>query len=350
MICAQKHAASFARRIAATLIFVCPSILVSTGAHATQCQPTPTPIRDLDLTRYYGDKAGTKVDQKKKVQHGHETAALKIFVRQLALYADTPWALQAAQTVGAPSINRCLTHWLSDWAKAEALLGKMGSKQAEYQRKWDLAGIALTYLKVRPGVSPEERAVIEPWLKKLAVAARRFFDDPGRKRNNHWYWLGLGVGATALATDDDDLWRQAREIFTDSTHHIAKDGSLPMELARGHLALKYHNFSVMPLVVLAELAAAARDEDWYAINDSALHRLAKTTVAAFNDPVGFAKIAGTPQPLPGNPSNGWYTLYSKRFPDTPPLRTGRPKPGHRWLGGNVEYLMKSVQLARSRSR
>ena len=123
-------------------------------------------------------------------------------------------------------------------------------------------------------------------LKRLAVVSRAFFDNPERKRNNHWYWLGLGVGAVAIATEDERLWLQARGIAEDAAHHIRADGALPMELERGPRALHYHAFSLMPLVVLAELAAL-RGEDFYAFHNGALGRLAALTLRGFDEPETF---------------------------------------------------------------
>ncbi len=325
-----------------TLIFL--SGLFSASC-AQSCPTPPPPIRDLNIARYYADPAGTEIDTTKKAQHERDVRTLRIYVGQLAELSDHAVATGRLDTNASEA--RCAVSWLAYWASARALLGSMASKQAEYQRKWDLAGIALVYLKVRKAASPQERERIEPWLRELAHAARRFFDTPNHKRNNHWYWLGLSMGATALATDDGNLWQQARGIMEDAANDIADNGTLPYELARGHLALKYHAFSVMPLIVLAELAAFTKGENWYALNDGALHRLARTTLKALENPSDFAKIAGTLQSLPVSPGAGWIVLYRDRFANSPQLPAHLIKRRHRWLGGDVRNLRLVLQTLKN---
>ncbi len=190
----------------------------------------------------------------------------------------------------------------------------MAQDQAEYQRKWDLAGAALAYIKLKSFASAEQRRVIEPWLMRFADAARAFFDDPKHKRNNHWYWLGLAVGATAIATDSDRHWQMARGIMADAAGDIAADGTLPMEIARGARAIHYHAFAVMPLVVLAELARF-KEEDWYAMGDGALHRLVDVTLRGLNDPALFDQLAGVQQQRPVGAGAGWLQIYGASYPD-----------------------------------
>jgi poly(beta-D-mannuronate) lyase len=226
--------------------------------------------------------------------------------------------------------------WIRHWAEAGAWLGTMGTKQAEYQRKWDLAGVSLAYLKVRGFATAADRAVIEPWLRRFADEARTFFDDPARRRNNHWYWLGLALGAVGTAIDSPRHWVEARAIMADAARDVAADGTLPPELARKERALFYHAFSVMPLVVLARLAEA-RGEDFYALGGGALDRLVTRTIGGLADPGSFDSLAGTRQERHVRPGAGWYQLYARRRGATAGPIVAMPA-GHRWLGGDVIVL------------
>jgi len=221
----------------------------------------------------------------------------------------------------------------------------MHSKQAEYQRKWDLGGLALAYLKLRPFAGSAHRTVIEPWLVRLAVEAKAFQLSPDRKRNNHLYWMGLALAATSLATDHEEFWSDARQIMADAIGDIQADGTLPLELERGKRALHYHAFALTPLIVMAELATL-RGEDWYAADSGALHRLVRRTAAGLISPETFDALAGEKQERPVRPGYGWLSLYSARFPDRlpPPLPEVRSK--YRWLGGDVTLLPRKVELPR----
>lgn len=305
------------------------------------CAPPPPAITSLDLTRFYADAKGSLVDPDKAARHKAETAPLAVFLRHVTSEADK--ALRRSKTADAAVAAQCALRWLAAWAKAGALLGTMGSQQAEAERKWDFTGSALAYLKLKRFATVEQTAAIEPWLIQLADVSRDFFNDAGHKRNNHWYWLGLGLGATGLATGSERHWKEARSIMHDAARDIAADGTLPLELARGTRALHYHVFAAMPLVTLAELGRA-RGEDFYALGGGALDRLVDVTVRGLVAPELFDKLAGEAQERPVALGAGWLPLYQsthqRAWAGQPALKTG-----HRWLGGDV-LLLQAVLKAR----
>jgi poly(beta-D-mannuronate) lyase len=327
-------------RTIGALVFVL-ALALARGAGA--CTSPPPPVRDLDIPRFYGDAAGTVVDPKRAAQHEAAVAPLNAFLRHVTQEADK--ALKETKERERRERAACAVRWLAAWAQGDAWLGRMASQQAEYQRKWDAGGVALAYLKLKPYATPAERAVIAPWLIRLADASRAFFDDPARQRNNHWYWLGLGQAAVALAAESPRHWEIARGIMRDAARDIAADGTLAAETARGSRALFYHVFALVPLVVAAEVAAS-RGEDWYAFGDGALHRLAGLVHKGLADPKLFDKLAGVAQERPVNARYAWLQLYLRRFP----ARLAGPHPivaeGNRWIGGSGAVLLDALSKRR----
>jgi poly(beta-D-mannuronate) lyase len=316
---------------AAALLTV--SALLTSPALA-DCEAVPPAVRDLALERFYEDSAGAIVEPTRMEEHKALTAPLAEFVGTVTRLAD-----RAHQQRSAPDgTARCALGWIAAWARDGAYLGSFQSKQSQAQRKWDLAGIALAYLKLKHWATVDDRATIEPWLIKVADAARAHFDDAGIKRNNHWYWMGLALAAVGTATGSDTHWQMAKSIFADAAKDITADGTLPLEMAREGRALYYHVFTLEPLVVLAEMAAA-RGEDWYQLNDGALHRLVAKTVQGLAEPAIFDTLAGVKQQRPVKTGYGWAWLYRDRFFDR--MKDAIPQPiGHRWLGGNADVLKK----------
>ena len=194
------------------------------------CEAPPPAVRDIAPPRFYADQAGTQIDPAQKAAHAAAVEPLKDFVAEVTSNADKAW--KRSKPAAQAEVGLCAVDWIAVWAKGGALLGRMETKQAEYQRKWDHGALALAYLKVRRFASSEQQALIEPWLLALADAGRAFFDDPERKRKNHWYWLGLGIGATALATGSQPHWQLAKSIFADAMRDIGPDGAIAHELAR----------------------------------------------------------------------------------------------------------------------
>lgn len=318
------------------------------------CDQPPKPIRDLSVTRYYSDDAGTQVRAKKLQTNRQETQDLRQFTQRIARISDLAVSARLHKT-NNPTVV-CALIWLEAWAKKKALLGKMQTKQAEYHRKWSFTGLSLAYLKLRPVASQKQAQVIDAWLSDVATACLTFFSDPNRRRNNHWYWLGLGLTATSLATQDDKLWTYAQSIARDAAFDIQPDGTLPFELSRGVHALKYHDFSLMALIPMAELALRAKGEDWYRFNDGALHRLAEQTRNGFQNSKTFASQSGATQQMPSRVGVGWWHLYTQRHRShwTKSTVLGDAtvlgKTSHRWLGGDVKKLMRIFNTPTSTKR
>lgn len=335
-------------RTAAGLACALICVAVPAGREAVAlCAGSPAPIVDLDMERRYSDAVGSTADAALEARHRAEAEPLRRALEIVTRAADAAIERRPGRRDAADiGCGRAL---LLAWARKGALLGTMHSKQAEYQRKWDTTGFALAYLKLRPLLTVAERAEVDGWLTRLAGAARTFASAPGRKRNNHWYWLGLGLGAVGLATGDASLWDRAHGIYRDALADIAPDGTLPLEMARGARALHYHDFSLMPLVTLAELAAA-RGEDWYGERGGAIHRLAAVTLDGLADPDTFAKAAGLPpQVLGAKPGTGWRCLYGRRHPAAGSATDFcRSATRHRWLGGDVRNLAAAAVSVRER--
>ena len=269
------------------LAFMMPAIMILTpitAAHAT-CDDPPPPVRDIIADRFYVDSASSVADKAIIARNRNALATLDHTLH--AILAMTDLAL-----AGDAEAAACAGRWMAIWAKGGAMLGAMSSRQAEVERKWRTAGLAVGYLKVRATIDPADRAAIDAWMDELAD---RVVADQGwpAKRNNHVYWAGFAAGAVGTATGTARHLEYARRAYDAGLSDIRPDGTLPMELARRQKALDYTNYALAPLVMLAELASL-RGEDWYAHDDSAIHRLAARVLSGLRDPKAFARLAGEP--------------------------------------------------------
>lgn len=283
------------------------AMAVVPSALAQDCAPVPPPVVDITSNRFYSDAANSIVDPQRWEQRQRAMKPLEDFRSDMARYASR---VLAGQKLWA----RCLESGLLAWSEGGALLGKLNEIQAHFERVWMLSGLSMSYLMAREEISPSSRKVIEIWLERLATETAK--DVPARRKgaNNHLYWLGFSLGAAASATGNARHWTLAAEIFRESVAHIEADGSLPKEMARAGMASHYHAFSIVPLVMHAELAAR-RGEDWYSQSKGALHRLAALVMLIGNEPQTLAKRAGAAQkPVPRN-NFSWLAFYARRFPD-----------------------------------
>lgn len=272
----QRHPSSVHRLVFA-LIACWVAVPASPMSAQAACKMTIEPIQQLHLKRFYTDTNGSQVRAEIRAANRAQTRPLKTFLTSIADFADRAVHFQDRYAA------RCGIDALSTWARAGALLGKMPTKQGEHHRKWALTGLALSYLKLKPWTTLEDRNRINPWLQAMADNALAVFENPKIKRNNHLYWLGLALAAVGESTASDRHWDQAEAILDEALDGIPSSGMLPLEMARGAKALHYHVFAVTPLVVLEWLARQS-GRPVASTQRVALDRLIDRTLEGVSDP------------------------------------------------------------------
>ncbi len=311
---------------------------------AFNCPEPPPPLRDVLVDPFYerGDASFSTVDAQAYAARTRAVEPLTAYAGGIVRLGDR--YLQAKPR--APAVAACLATWLEQWASAGAMLGRV-TMQGQYERKWTLATLALNYalLADAPETGEQTRATIEAWLRDLAWATvPEYARKPFAEQNNHLYWAALAALATATVTGDRPLFDWAIAAARGGLAQIGADGALDRELARKTKALHYHRFSVEPLVLVAEIAAA-NGIDLAGENDGALQRLVGYTLAGFEDPERVAKRAGARQEFVGSdrvtPSMfAWGEVWLASHPDDQLAATleklrGTNGLSSTWLGGNT---------------
>jgi poly(beta-D-mannuronate) lyase len=315
--------------------FRTPGPALVSSAAAITCAEPPLAQRDLVAVRYYSDAAGTVEDPALRRQNDEALAPVRGYARELTRLTDRYRRFGGARVAG------CALDWLDHWARSRALLGTTNGNQAEYERKWTLAALALNYLKIRDAVSldTEKTRRVEHWLSELAAVVIRFHENPRRGRNNHLYWSGLAVTASGVAANDPRLFGWGVAVFHEALGQIRDDGTLPLELARKELALHYHNFAAAPLALIAEIGEA-NGIPLYDAGGGAFHRLVRRTLEGMRDPAYFQHLTGAAQRIPRGGVMAWLEPYAARFPSSPAARLAaelRPL-GYDRLGGDLTLL------------
>ncbi len=191
-------------------------------------------------------------------------APLKIFEQHVTHMAES------YVTRADDSYAKCLVKTLSTWAEKDSLLSfdySGNHKQAWYGIAFTTTSAAMAYsiVKNNPSIKSETTQKIEIWLKKVA---KKQISYPGGRNsccNNLSYWRGLQAAITGVVTNDNKLFRFGIKKYISAINSMSKNGSFPLEMARGRLSLHYQNFAVLPLVYIAEIAAR-QGYDLYSIN------------------------------------------------------------------------------------
>ena len=163
-------------------------------------------------------------------------------------------------TTGKNSYVRCLAKTLSEWAEKESLLSydyHGNDHQAWFAIEWTTssAGFAYSIIRDNDSLESKKRKKIEHWLNKVAKKQISYSGGSTSCCNNHSYWRGLEAAIVGVVTNDDDLFRFGIKKYISAINSMNKNGSFPLEMARGNRAIHYQNFAILPLVYIAEIAA-----------------------------------------------------------------------------------------------
>ncbi len=281
------------------------------------CPAPPAFSRSFEVEGYYTDKHASVIDPKKLAAFNAETAG------PTHLGQFTTRAADKYLESGSRAAAVCVYSLLDAAAKANAWDETMPQIAGTYIQNWMLSGTAIAYLKVRSsgvGTAAEDVA-IQKWFQAIAARVREYFEmhrlHPGSDAyNNHMYWAGLSVAAEGIANNDADAFLWGLATYLMGVDAIEPDGSLTAEMDRAGMAEHYQLYALGPLVMLAELAAA-NGVDLYAIDDGAIHKLVKFSVAGLEDPSIIEKRTGVKQDLPAEIAGleiGWAVPYVQRFP------------------------------------
>jgi poly(beta-D-mannuronate) lyase len=272
---------------------------------ARGCATVPAPIRDINAVDFRQDGG---VDPALRALNDTAMDPIRTYVRLVSAAADHFLA------DGTPAAALCTVEDLRQWAQAKALLGNTANVQAERERAAQLGGLAFAYLKTRDSALPADQAVIDGWLDELASAVEVGFDDkakPGRRSPELAGLAALAVGATI---GKEEHRRFGREVYEHSLGAIDADGTLETAMGGGDHVLFDQNIALGALVMMAELGALETNEDWYAVHDGAIHRLADRVLDGLRDPSWFADRSGKSQFLPSGRDLAWIAFYARRFP------------------------------------
>jgi poly(beta-D-mannuronate) lyase len=293
------------------LLKILPLLIFSSSLFSTwtsaACTAPPVALQDMQGNRYYTDEHHSVVDPILKAQNEAAAKPFNDYLKYVSNNSDA-W-LEKNDKASAI----CALIWLEQWAQARAMLGHIATSQAHYLRKWTLAGLAFSYLKLKTQATEQQKQSIESWLNELANASLQHVLESKAPRNNHYYWVGLAVMVTSKATNNVQLKDSAKRIFIDALNDIQDDGTLPLEMRRAGKALTYHNYSLAPLVMMAELAKA-QHEDWYVLKQYRLDLLMSRVLNGLENPRDFELSTGQTQEIPRGSILGWMLFAQKQRP------------------------------------
>lgn len=252
---------------------------------------------------------------------------------------------------GDPAPAICLVDHLHRWAQAGALLDYQvvnapgASNQAWFQTEWSVAAAALALSQVvaEPALDAGRVDAVIAWLHRVSSKQIAYPGGVNTCCNNHAYWRGLHATMVGVLAGDVQMFRWGLGRYTLAIDHLAADGHWPLEMARQELALHYQNFALLPLVMVAEIAAQ-QGLDLYAYkaaDGQDLHGAIRFLAATLASKDSWAARGLKEQSLrafsPGHGDQAWGEFYRARFGTDPLGLLSKPVFNAR-TGGNATLL------------
>lgn len=203
----------------------------------------------------------------------------------------------------------CAMKWLVAWSSTKALskttnygqnYSAFSESQGEYTRMGLPAGYLINYLKIKPSTPNTSDAVkFKVWMKSVLAASRAFMENREKNpadRNNHSYWAGYVNMLYAEAFDDMNSYEAKWGIkrFDMGVTSIKSNGILPNEMGRRELIAKYHQYAMVPLVLMAEMGQR-NGLSMYNRGSGGLERLKNLIVGFYRNPAKFDQLVGAKQ-------------------------------------------------------
>jgi hypothetical protein len=284
---------------------------------AAQCQTSagslviPRPITTVRLDEAYGER-----------QHDVDIAAT--WFRRLTTYL---------RLSDDPVVRTQLKQGIIEWARAGGL-GKgihvsWGAKPVDYQMMAAILSILSATAEVARDFSPEERAIVGPWLNALVaeMGASHWKD----RSDNKAYMRTYAALIWGLMVGDDRPVEAAIEVYKLAIHDMRPDGSWPIDSQRGGMGLHYNSGDTAQIVLIATALKLAREVDLfsYAVDGRSVHTAVEFVLRSIKDPVATNRQYAIKCPEGGdrfgsvdNPSMsfveeaGYLTAYANLFPET----------------------------------
>lgn len=300
----------------------------------------PPPVVVVGGNFFYADESNSVIDE--ELYKRNEEAR-----KPLRNYLDQIIKMTEASQKGDLGAGAVIDSWLGAWADGKAMT-QVNSQQGGFERKWILSGLLISYWRNSPHIGWKNTQKIEKWLNDLTHLMREDYLEykKGSQKNNHVYWAGLVAIEMATINGDKTLMNWGLEKIRFGLSQIDKEGFLPLELERKGRALQYHRVSIEALMMAAYFAKL-QGIDILSENNSALNRLALTTLKGYQDPQVFATKTGVKQEFKIKDSTALLAIYNTLRPgnqEVLKLLTEFPPVANRALGGMVSNIVEKSSV------
>ncbi|MBT0585620.1 alginate lyase family protein [Alteromonas oceanisediminis] len=268
------------------------SVSRSNSTDFGNCQYFSPFTDDLNVPSKYSQSERSKdtINNESHARYREATESIYAYTTYMvSLVDDISSDLTSTQSI------RCYSENLLQWADRGALSTTLTSKTGKAVRKWALASLAASYVRLNLSnqLTQKQQLAIQNWLVQLAeLVISDYSDRAERLRNNHDYWAAWAVMNVAAISHNTSMYNWAKKVWLLAMSDVQSTGLLHNEMKRGKRAREYQNFATMPLVGLAAFIAANEDSSDMSVEWQSYYRLVSTTVKTITDSSGIEELAG----------------------------------------------------------
>ena len=206
----------------------------------------PKPLTSVVLDETYGER-NVDVD-----------AASNWFRRALVVLR------QGASAEAAEEVKDTLLSWSSADALSSGIHVSWGDRPVDWQVMTLISAILGTVAAASPQFSPDERAIVGPWVNRLAaeVAASHWKD----RQDNKAYFAAYITTVWAIMVSDPMALQNAANVVKLAVHDMRPDGSFPIDSQRSGMGLEYASDSLGSLVMIAALIKKNNGSDLFSVS------------------------------------------------------------------------------------
>lgn len=290
------------------------------GSHAprwsAECRAWIEIPHKVTSVAYYTDSRASVVDEALLARYLELRKAISEEEDYLASL-NTRYFL--ADAVARGEIGRCLASHVLRFAVSDAFTGTDDRRGGGEVRFYSVTPL-FSYLIVRDSgyLEPSEDELIRNWIARL-MDRLKWLESEFRYENNIEDWTAATFALGAVALNRHELLERAAAVVERKGRMVDSRGLLPLEMARGRMAVEYSLSAAQALSLVIAVAEANGREIVRGASGSGILRMMRRLVGIIRDPQSFLQFGGSREAIArerfDRQNMGWLAIYYRRTGD-----------------------------------
>ena len=305
------------------------------------CRPLPSLPHKVSSIAFYTDSKGSVVDP---VLYQRFVELRRVVVDEEEYLATQSTRYIQANPTARVAIAQCLRSHLVKFAKDDAFTGSDDIRGGGAVRLMSVTPL-LTYLLIRDagGIEPKNHEELRAWILRL-MDRLLSLENEFKYDNNIEDWTAAAFALGAVALNRHELLDHAVAVAERKSRMVDADGFLPLEMARGRMAVEYSLSATQALSIIVSVEEANGRDILSELIGDGLVRMMRRMVLVINDPTSFLRFTDTSEAIAkehfDRQNMGWLEIYYRKTNDSDALKAiCSHKPLFSWRTGGDWFVL-----------